>query len=169
MKPRRSADDTAAGATSFQVRHCRTCLKKTRDTPARRYTAGTALRDDGGKIRYVPALEFEGRAVRDAFSAANWRVALVTHPAELNPEGAYDPRDAALTLAGKGMRVSPLPPRKKDPPLFKEWCLGRPRQAELNNERLDSSVVVKSIPALTSSPLELVDLLFAWECRKHLA
>lgn len=47
--------------------------------------AGAVLRDDKGKIRYAPVLEFESREVRDAFSAAIWLAALAAHPPELNP------------------------------------------------------------------------------------
>jgi hypothetical protein len=40
---------------------------------------GTALRDETGRIKYTPVLEFDGRAVRDAFSAA--AIAAVLHHA----------------------------------------------------------------------------------------
>jgi hypothetical protein len=47
---------------------------------------GALVTADGGKIQYSPVLEFEGREVRDAFSAAVWAAVLATNPAELSPE-----------------------------------------------------------------------------------
>ena len=41
---------------------------------------GAVVTDANGKIQYAPVLEFEGRAVRDAFSEACWRAVVAFAP-----------------------------------------------------------------------------------------
>ena len=48
--------------------------------------AGAARRNSDGKIEYAAMFEFEGREVRDAFSAAVVRAVLDFNPAALNAE-----------------------------------------------------------------------------------
>jgi hypothetical protein len=46
------------------------------------------VRDDTGKVQYWPVLEFDSRAVRDAFSAAVIRALLEFAPAAFDDEAA---------------------------------------------------------------------------------
>jgi hypothetical protein len=60
---------------------------------------GAIVKDDSGKAQYIPILEFTGREVRDAFSAAVIRAVLEHTPSAFDDEpakvGAKKPADVA--------------------------------------------------------------------------